>query len=190
MSAAFLDATQTELARLEAELVQTGDRITALKLLLSSYAEDGETAPKRLPAPQEPRHAPKRAKSPRRPPRATTDQPTGTTDGRRPSWDVAAARALWQAGELTAGQIAAHVGAPSRSSIVQAAARYFWGARGPGWRPPAAAAPPHPETGTGRKRIPATDCPHCAKRTTRNPCDGCGTQLAPGEVGKRRQGQR
>jgi hypothetical protein len=187
-AAAFLDATHAELARLELELVRTGDRMTALKLLLSSYAEEGETAPKRLPAPQEPRHVPKRANPPRRASQTPTAAPKAT-DGRRPSWDVETGRALWQAGELTAEQIAAHVGAPSRSSVIQAAARYGWGERGPGWRPPAAATPRVPKTGK-RQRIPATDCPHCAKRTTRNPCEGCGTQLAPGEVGKRRQGQR
>jgi hypothetical protein len=68
------------------------------------------------------------------------------------------------------------------------AVRYH--AKAHGWAAPARPAKPGPKTRDAGARIPVTDCPYCAKRTTRNPCEGCRTQLAPGEVGKRRHGQR
>jgi hypothetical protein len=185
-AAAFLDATHAELARLELELVRTGDRMTALKLLLSSYVEDGETAPKRLPAGKRTRRPPGRATQPRpqRPAAEPTTRQAPPSAPRAPSWDVDAARRLREDQGLSFQEIRDRLRLP----VTGEAVRYH--AKAHGWATPARSAKPGPKTRHGGARIPATDCPQCAKRTTRNPCEGCGTQLAPGEVGKRRQGQR
>jgi hypothetical protein len=144
-AAAFLDATHAELARLELEFVRTGDRMTALKLLLSSYAEEGETAPKRLPAPQQPRQARKRATPQRRPPRATTVAPGGPKNGHRPSWDVEAGRQLRAEG-CTWAEIRDRLKAPVTPEAIRLYGKTH------GWPEPAHAPTPGPGATVTRPR--------------------------------------
>lgn len=171
----FVEALRAEADRLELEVRTAGDRLTAVRLLLSSYEDETPRLPPNARSaegagsPSQQASIAQQAPS-RRPAAADPARPGPGKAHRGPSWDVERGRKLWDAGK-TAEQIAAECGAPSVAAVQYIRRSRKWPAR-------------------RRSTIQATDCPHCAKTTKRNPCEGCGMQLAPGELGKRRGGRR